>query len=155
MRKINLLAVSFAIATALFSCNNSSTKEEVNKKSTDSSTTIVVDKPTVDSANMPKMLTARFIEFSQGDASHYIFKDSDDKTWDFGRDEDSTVKFAIELPKSKANDSNQGWSSNKALQNVFFTITYAYSNEPQYEGGPMAKVAVIKKVEASKAIHNP
>jgi len=147
MRKIYILATQLLLLVVLFSCNNSSTKQEENKSTTDTLKPVVEDKPTIDSANKSTMIDAMFVEFSLGDASHYMFKEKDGKAWDFGRDDDSTYKFAIELPKGKANETNQGWSSNKALQGKWFRITYAYSNEPQYEGGPMAKVAVIKHVE--------
>jgi len=148
MRKINILAVSALLIAALFSCNNSATKEE-DKKIADTSAT-TANKMIPDPATtpvQPMQVDAMFVDFSLGDASHFMFKDSTGKTWDFGKDEDTTAKFAIELPKAKVNETNQGWGSNKALQGKWFHIFYVYSDEPQYEGGPMAKVAVIKHVE--------
>ena len=147
MRKINALAVSFVLITVLFPCHNSSTKVEEPSRPGDSATVALKAQPPLDSANMSARVSAMFVEYSLGDASHYMFKDKDGKTWDFGKDEDTAYKFAVELPKAKSNETNQGWGSNKALQGNWFDITYVYNNEPQYEGGPMGKVAVIKSVK--------
>ena len=147
MRKLNVLILSLALTAALFACSNSSPTKEQSRRPGDSATVALKEKPMVDSANMPMRVTAMFVDFSQGDASHFVFKDEGGKTWDFGGDDDTTYKFAVELPKAKSNESNQGWSSNPTLQKAWFNLTYVYKNEPQYEGGPMAKVAVITHVE--------
>ena len=147
MRKINIFGLSLMLTAGLFSCSNSSTNKEESKRPGDSATVALKNTLSTDSTNMPMKVAAMFIGFSQGDASHFTFKDEAGKTWDFGRDEDTTYKFAVELPKAKSKESNQGWGSNTSLQKAWFNLTYVYRNEPQYEGGPMAKVAVITHVE--------
>jgi hypothetical protein len=87
------------------------------------------------------------VEFTLGDASHYIFKDSAGKTWDFADNKDSHSAFAIEVPAKKANEKNQGFSSNKALQGKWFRIRYSYSMQPQYQDGPMANVPIIMEAK--------
>ena len=146
MRKITNMAASVLLAAALFSCNSSSTKEEENKQ-TDTSKTVTDKTVPADTSKKALQVTAMFVDFTLGDASHYSFKDEADKEWDFARNEDTTFRFAIELPKGKANTSNQGWGSDKALQGKWFNITYVYRNEPLYEGGPVDKVAVITEVK--------
>lgn len=87
-----------------------------------------------------------FKEFSLGDASHYIFKDKAGKIWDFADCKDKQFSFGVELPASKANTENQGWSSNKTLQGKWFELTYEYVSQPEYQDGPMAKMPIITKV---------
>ena len=147
MRKINTLAASLLLSAALFSCNSSSTKEEETKKQADSAKTVTDNKMPADSSKNSMQVNAMFVDYTLGDASHFTFKDESGKVWDFGGNDDTTYKFAVELPKGKANSTNQGWGSDKALQGKWFVITYVYKDEPQYEGGPMAKVAVIKQVK--------
>ena len=144
---MNILALSLLLTTALFSCKNSSKKED-DKKTVDSLKPVTSEiTPPIDSANLPLIVRAKFEEFTLGDASHYMFKDEDGKEWDFAEDHDSTYKFSVELPKSKSNESNQGWGSNKALQGKWFKITYAYRNLQQYEGGPIVKAPFIISVK--------
>ena len=147
MKKINTIAVSLLMIAALVSCNNDSSKKEDGKKTSDSIKPVTNENvPTIDSANSSLQVRAQYIEYSLGDASHYIFKDDNGKFWDFAGNEDTTYKFAVELPKGKANSSNQGWGSDKAFQGKWFRITYTKKTQPQYEGGPMAEVPVILRV---------
>ncbi len=149
MRMINTIATLLTIA--LFACNNSSTKQDETKTKVDSSKTVidsskaVIDNKMADSSKNSMHVTAQFVEFTLGDASHFMFKDAAGKTWDFGDNKDATYKFSVELPKNKANESNQGWGSDKALQGKWFDITYVYKNEVTHEGGGSEKVAVITK----------
>jgi hypothetical protein len=147
MRKINNFAVSLLLTTALFSCNNSSTKDEDNKKQADTSKAVVENKMPADSSKNSMQLSAMFVEFTMGDASHFMFKDGAGKTWDFDENEDTSYRFAVELPKDKTNETNQGWSANKAFLGKWFNLTYVYRNQPAYPDGPMAKVAVITQVK--------
>ena len=143
-----LTTILILLATALFSCKDSVKKQEEIKTTADSSKTITETKPAADSSKNSMQVTAQFVDFSLGDASHFIFKDKAGKSWDFGGNEDSTYKFGVELPKNKTNDSNQGWGSNTALQGKWFNITYTYKDQPEYQDGPMAKVAVITHLAA-------
>jgi hypothetical protein len=97
-------------------------------------------------------LTAKFVDFELGDASHYSFEDKTGKTWDFGRCEDKSLDFAKELPESEANETNQGWASNKDLQGKWFDLKYVVKQEEMYIDGPVGDVMVI--VEAKQAAGN-
>ena len=147
MRKIKTIALSFLLMTALFSCNNDSTKKEDDKQTVDTSKTVTKETRPVDSTNMTMVVKAKFVDFTLGDASHYMFKDENGKDWDFAENHDSTYKFSVELPKAKSNESNQGWGSDKALQGKWFRITYANKTLQQSEGGPMVKALVIVSVK--------
>lgn len=146
MRLLTTITVLFA--SALFSCKDSAKKQDETKTTADSSKTVTETKTAADSSKNSMKLTAQFVEFSLGDASHFIFKDQSGKSWDFSGNEDSTYKFGVELPKNKTNESNQGWGSNTVLQGKWFDITYVYRNQPEYQDGPMGKVAVITQVKA-------
>ena len=146
MRLLSIIV--FSLAATLFSCNDSSKKQEETKTTADSSKTVREIKPAADTAKNSMQVSAQFVEFSLSDASHFIFKDQSGKSWDFGGNEDKSFAFNIELPKNKTNDSNQGWGSNTALQGKWFDITYVMRDQPEYQDGPMAKVAVITQVKA-------
>ena len=149
MKLILLFAINIALVTVLFSCNDADTKT----KDAGNKTTL-----SIDSANIPvennnpadaakdrsTTITAQFAEFSLGDISHYIFKDSTGKEWDFAANEDSLFHFELPLSKNNANETNQGWVSNRKLQGKWFVIKYIYRMLPQSPDGPMANVAVIK-----------
>ncbi len=148
MKTVNKLILQMLLASAFFSCNNSTTKPGQTNDTlvtpADSSKKIAVIKNAGDSSKENAMsVTAMFIDFTLGDASHFTFKDQSGKTWDFADNEDSTYKFAQELPKNKSNATNQGWGSDKTLQGKWFNIKYIYRNQPEYPDGPMAKVPVI------------
>ena len=88
-------------------------------------------------------VTAQFVEFSLGDISHFIFRDKEGKSWDFSENKDTTHAFSVELPRDKANETNQGWSSAKVLQGKWFDIKYVYRNGRELTNGLMDSVAVI------------
>ena len=90
-----------------------------------------------------KTITAQFLDFSLGDASHYVFKDKAGKTWDFGDNRASGVELSYELPEKEANESNQGWAANKKMVGKWFNVTYEVRTMPLYQDGPMGKVQVI------------
>ncbi|MFT5570579.1 MAG: hypothetical protein ACI8QD_002160 [Cyclobacteriaceae bacterium] len=86
-------------------------------------------------------VNAQFVEFFLGDASHYIFKDIDERIWDFGRCE--SCDFAKELDEAEVNMENQGWGSNASLQGSWFGLSYAVKQLPLYQDGPIGDVFVI------------
>lgn len=88
-------------------------------------------------------LNAKFLEFDLGDASHYTFEDKAGKVWDFGRCEDKIIEFGVQLPMSEANETNQGWTSNKNLQGKWFDLKYVVKQEEMYIDGPVGDVMVI------------
>lgn len=144
----------------LFSCNNAGKKQDSadTKIATppDSTKTMAENGIIIDTEyerphpnERPYLLKAKFVDFTLGDASHFTFKDEAGKTWDFAGNDDSTAKFAVELPKNKANNTNQGWGSAKELQGKWFNITYVNRNQPAYQDGPIVNVPVI--LSAKKA----
>ncbi len=149
MKLIGWFVLNIALVTILFSCNDAGTKTEDAGNKTN---------PSVDSDNIPveknnpadaakekaTTITAQFVEFSLGDISHYIFKDSTGKKWDFAAYEDSLFHFEIPLSKNNSNETNQGWASNIKLQGKWFVIKYIYKMLPQPPDGPLANVPVIK-----------
>lgn len=149
LKLMRILNGLLAFATvAIFSCNNSSDKTSDQPK-TDTLKADTSKKPMADTGAMADMhIRARFVDFTQGDASHYTFKDEAGKTWDFGGCEckdSSECKFAVELPKNKSNETNQGWGANKDLVGKWFHINYVNKDMPQYQDGPVGKVMVITK----------
>ena len=148
MKAISTRVIQIMLASVFLACNNATTKpDEANNKLVtppDTSKTSKENKKAGDSTKENAMhITAMFIEYTLGDASHYSFKDKSGKNWDFADNEDAHYKFAEELPKNKANSTNQGWGSKKQLQGKWFDIKYIYRIQPQYPDGPMAKVPVI------------
>ena len=138
--------VCFLVAT-LFACNSNSpttadATAETGTPAADSMTATPAANETV------MTLNAMFVEFSLGDAEHYSFKDKTGKDWDFGGCDDASVQFSQELPEAEANESNQGWTSNKALQGKWFDLKYVVRQQPQYLEGPIGDVPVI--VEAKQ-----
>lgn len=136
------------LLSAVFSCNNSSTKTDntIDKKSSMSDS--VKNPAAKNNATNPagentRSVTAQFVEFSLGDISHFIFRDKEGKSWDFSDNKDTTHAFAVELPRNKANETNQGWSSVKNLQGKWFDIKYVYRNGRELTNGLMDSVAVI------------
>lgn len=98
-----------------------------------------------DSNNGMLSVKARFIEFYLGDAEHYIFEDETGKSWDFAGSQSAKFEFAHELSEEEANESNQGWGSNKDLQGKWFKLTYENREQPQYIDGPMVTVEIISE----------
>jgi len=90
-------------------------------------------------------LKAKFIEFHLGDAEHYKFEDESGKFWDFAGAECEGFDFTHELDEEEADESNQGWGSNKALQGKWFELTYIKREQPQYMDGPMIMAEIISE----------
>jgi len=146
MKTLKVIVIQLFVLFVVFSCNNTSekrkeTKDTTNITLTDSSKKIAINSSKKNEQN----ITAMFVEFSLGDASHYTFKDKAGKIWDFADCKDKQFTFGIELPASKASTENQGWASNKTLQGKWFELTYEYVTQPEYQDGPMVKVPIITK----------
>ncbi len=138
LRSLTLLAIG--IFTFFVSCKSSTSKK------TEESKMDTVKKIAVDTTSIKeKHVIARFDEFSLGDASHFMFTDESGAKLDFGGNEDTVYKFAEELPANKANETNQGWTSDKKLQGKLFDITYITRTQPLYIDGPMGEVLIITK----------
>ncbi len=146
MKSITTKILACLVAVSLFACNSNAPAPEAAETP--------AAEPTSDANAAPASnenvltLNAMFVEFSLGDAEHYSFKDKAGKIWDFGGCEDASVKFNQELPEAEANETNQGWTSNKALQNKWFDLKYIIRQQAQYQDGPMGDVPVI--VEAKQ-----
>ena len=140
MKSSKTVLLACLLAAALFACNNAAPNPEATatETATDSSSAAT------SAANETVLtLNAMFVGFSLGDAEHYNFKDKDGKEWDFGGNDDTSVSFGQELPEAEANETNQGWASNKALQGKWFDLKYAIRQQPQYLEGPIGDVPVI------------
>lgn len=136
------LVLSCLLGIFFFSACKDSKSKETKSEKTDSSA--VTESKPKDSSLIVK---AKFESFTLGDASHFTFTDETGKSWDFAEVEDSTTKFAVELPEKEANETNQGWSSNKDQVGKWFNLTYINRMQPQYQDGPVANVMVVTKVQ--------
>ena len=146
MKIIKFAAIQLLILFIVASCNNNRTKQKETKDTTSIASIDSSKKPAVDPSKKNELsITAMFVEFSLGDASHYIFKDKVGKIWDFADCKDKKFLFGVELQASKANSENQGWTSNKTLQGKWFELTYKYVTQPEYQDGPITKVPIITK----------
>lgn len=155
MKSIKILALpALFVAILISSCNNSAAKQEAttaNAVTKTDTAKIVAETPAKDTAKEEVLtLNAMFVSFTMGDAGHFTFKDKSGKMWDFGGSDEPTLKFAEELPEAKANETNQGWTSNKALQKKWFDLKYVYRMQPEYIDGPMAKVPIIIEAKMHK-----
>ncbi len=117
---------------------NDNTKKETSEVKKQSSNTSTKD---------AFEIKARFNNFTLGDVEHYEFTDAEGHEWDFRSIEDKTYEFAVELPKNKSNDENQGWGSNKSLQGKWFNIKYVNREMPEHEDGPMVKLPVVVEIK--------
>jgi len=88
------------------------------------------------------LIEAKFKYFSLGDASHFVFQDTNGVNWDFGSNS-SPYSFEELLPEDKMDMSNQGWGSNEALQGKWFKIIYRTEQREQYIDGPIGPVDII------------
>ena len=147
MRVFKIVVLQVLIVSVLFSCNNSAPNQGNDKTviAADSSKPMEANKNVATSSTKENVMsvTAKFVEFSLGDISHYIFEDKAGKSWDFTDCRDSSYKFAVELPKNKANETNQGWASEKKLQGKWFDIKYVYKDGRELTNGNMDSIAVI------------
>ena len=150
MQRLKSITTIFLLGAIFFSCRNSTGKQENNsfpESPAANSNAVIATAPEMDSTlENARLLTAKFIEFSLGDASHYIFEDKTGKRWDFAENEDPDITFAMELSDDQADESNQGWGSDQSLQGQWFDIKYEYRDQPEYQDGPMASVPVILAV---------
>ena len=140
MKLSSIAFLPIGMAALFFSCKSSTSKKKEEPK-IDTTQKIAVDTTSV----KEKHAIARFDEFSLGDASHFMFTDESGAKLDFGGNEDTLYKFAEELPANKANETNQGWTSDKKLQGKLFDITYVIRTQPLYIDGPMGEVSIITK----------
>lgn len=138
LRSIVFLSIGMAVLFA--SCKSSTSKKKEEPKM-DTIKKIAVDTTSI----KEKHVIARFDEFFLGDAAHFMFTDEYGAKLDFGGNEDTVYKFAEELPANKANETNQGWTSDKKLQGKLFDITFIIRTQPLYIDGPMGEVSVITK----------
>lgn len=155
MKSIKILALpALFVAILISSCNNSAAKQEAttaNAVTKTDTAKIVAETPAKDTAKEEVLtLNAMFVSFTLGDAEHFTFKDKSGKMWDFRGSDEPTLKFAEELPEAKANETNQGWTSNKALQKKWFDLKYVCRMQPEYIDGPMAKVPIIIEAKMQK-----
>ncbi len=133
----------FLLLLTIGACQNTPASEQnatADNIPADSTTTAESSSP---ASGQELSLTAKFVRFSLGDASHFIFEDKTGMTWDFAGSEDQGYVFEAELPEAEADESNQGWGSNPALQGKWFDLRYEYRMEPLYPDGPIDSVMYI------------
>ncbi|MFT5834928.1 MAG: hypothetical protein ACI97N_002572 [Cognaticolwellia sp.] len=138
---------SFLILSIFFliSCGSNSDKPH-EKKSTVVQEIVAdtVDLNTIEASKTETFtIKATFINFHLGDAEHYLFEDELGKSWDFAGSECDNFDFTHELNEKEADESNQGWGSNKDLQGKWFELTYIKREQPQYIDGPIVTVEII------------
>ncbi|OWY20257.1 hypothetical protein C7N43_21885 [Sphingobacteriales bacterium UPWRP_1] len=139
-----LAALAFMVA-----CNQPGTEPKTNETPTADSEKKEAE-ATTPATTEPQTVKAQFVNFTLGDAEHYVFKDEKGEELDFGGCDDKNVKFGVELPEKEANETNQGWGANKSLQNKWFNISYIVRKQPLYTEGPEGDVKVIVKAEEVK-----
>ncbi|MCC6726611.1 MAG: hypothetical protein IT258_19070 [Saprospiraceae bacterium] len=135
---------ALVLAATLLACNGNGAKtdEATTEATTDTTAaTAATETPAVQTVN------AKFVEFTLGDAEHYSFEDKAGKTYDFGGCEDKSVEFGVQVPEGEANETNQGWGSNKALQGKWFDLKYIVRKQPLYQDGPEGDVQVITEAK--------
>ena len=103
--------------------------------------------PEITQEEKTNTVTAKFVEFVLGDASHFKFEDESGKMWDFGGCESKNFTFEKELEESASNTDNQGWGSNKELQEKWFILSYDQREEPLYIDGPIGMVNIITEAK--------
>jgi hypothetical protein len=143
MKSTTTKILGLLLAASFFACNGNQPKTE--GVATESAITATDYTSTMEALGNETAMTlnAQFMEFILGDSEHYMFKDKSGKEWDFSGCEDASVQFGIELPEEEANTTNQGWSSNKSLQNKWFDLKYVVKRQPLYLEGPIGDVQVI------------
>jgi hypothetical protein len=144
------------LSLSLVACKEAEKKEDAPKKDSITTTT-EKETPkeeekkteTPKEENKAQATKMQFVDFSFGDAEHYIFKDEKGKEFEFGRNEDRTIDFAVELSKNETTSENQGFGANKKLLNKWFMIEYTTKKMPLYQDGPEGNVMVITKATPS------
>tara|TARA_B110000967_G_C18434402_1_gene340073 strand:+ start:106 stop:570 length:465 start_codon:yes stop_codon:yes gene_type:complete len=152
MTRYNLFiyGIMLSVLMLLVSCtSNNSTSTEGNTSQVADvkipQTEIETEEKTIEAAT--NTITAKFVRFSLGDASHFVFEDEAGLKWDFGGCESEKFTFERELEESEFTEFDQGWGSNKDLQGKWFVLGYEEIEEPLYIDGPIGKVKIITKVE--------
>jgi hypothetical protein len=145
--------MSFLILLFLISCSGNGNKQvekeiiSTTEASTDS-VAVPVDQnlePETEPKSESFTVKAQFIDFELGDASHYGFEDASGKHWDFRGCNSKTLDFVYELDEKEANESNQGWGSNKKLQGKWFRLTIVKVEQPEYIDGPITMADIIQE----------
>lgn len=146
MTSIRTFILFALLFVALAACQNSGAKQEEATENTEANT------ETADTAKEEKVLSlhARFVEFTLGDAAHFVFEDKSGNQWDFGGCDDTSLEFAKELSIAETNEINQGWTSNASLQNKWFDLKYVVRQQPMYIDGPIGDVMVIIEAKAAQ-----
>lgn len=131
--------------TCFTACNQPASKNIAEK--TTAAENLPQETPSPSDATATITVTAKFSDFVLGDAEHYIFTDEDGRELDFAGCEAPGINFSAELPEEEINETNQGWGTNKSLQNKWFTIHYITRKQPLYQDGPEGDVNIIVKAE--------
>lgn len=152
------LYLALGMAMMLSACKEAEKKQEDAPKKDSVATVTEKETPKEEEkkAETPKeekkgVQTAKmqFLEYAFGDAEHYYFKDEKGNEFQFGRNEDRTIDFAVELPKNEINSENQGFGANKKLLKKWFMVEYTTKRMPMYQDGPEGDVMVITKATLS------
>lgn len=143
----NFILLVFLLA-ATAACQNTGSQQQ--DAATDETAQTAEETSTTAKDEKTMTLKAKFVEFTLGDAAHFIFEDEAGKQWDFGGCDDDSMGFARELPEAEANTSNQGWGSNEALQNKWFDLKYVIRVQPLYIDGPDGEVMVITEAKPAQ-----
>jgi hypothetical protein len=152
LKMMNNRASLLLLVLFLYSCGANPDKSNENNSATNQETTAdtLIPQPMDSTDSLALQLKATFVEFHLGDAEHYLFKDEEGKTWDFAGCEAAQFDFTRELSEAEADESNQGWGSNKDLQGKWFQLSYINQEQPLYMDGPMATVSVITSAIIAK-----
>ncbi|KOY87050.1 hypothetical protein AD998_13665 [bacterium 336/3] len=145
------------LSISLVACKEAEKKEDTPKKDSVATTTEKeTPKEEEKKTETPKeekkgtqSAKMQFVDFSFGDAEHNYFKDEKGKEFEFGRNEDKSINFFVELPKNEITSENQGFGANKKLLNKWFMIEYTTKRMPLYQDGPDGDVMVITKATPS------
>lgn len=144
------LILLFALSLILLNCTENTSNSKVSDLQKD---TLSVSNDTIKQQPITDLypitdstLIVRFVEFTLGDASHFIFEDEIGIQLDYAGCPSAPFNFAMSLPEEESNESNQGWGSNPKLQGKWFYITFGSRKQELYIDGPMGTVKFIKKV---------
>jgi hypothetical protein len=146
LKKLSFLLLCTSILLACGGKSGSQSATQTDTPQVSVGPNLADSTPLESAANLnAKTLTvkARFVEFSLGDAEHYVFEDQTGKTLEFAGSECEKFNFTRELPANESDETNQGWGSNKELQGKWFTLTYLKREQPEYTDGPVALVDII------------
>lgn len=156
MKNIFSLIVSVLILSACDNDRDNSQNQKVETITKDKVVDVVeeVSAPKDDVIELKEgefLVEAKFVYFSLGDASHYVFQDTNGVHWDFGSNS-SQFSFAELLDESDMNTSNQGWGSNEEWVGKWFSLICSTDQREQYIDGPIGPVHII--VSAKESVFN-